>query len=200
LAHLKALEVMLGHFLGRYGGWGLFAISFLDSSFLAFPFVNDLLLIKLASIQPHKAIFYSLQCTLGSVLGAYIIFAITRQASRVLSRRPAQREKSYIRRWMERNDFLSVLLGSLLPPPTPFKIFAIIAGGLRMSTVRFLVALLIGRGVRFGFEAWLGVEYGAAAQAFLNKNFGWLCLAAAGVVVVGVVVYRRFKRPPLKYL
>jgi membrane protein YqaA with SNARE-associated domain len=197
LAHLKALEATLGHVLGHYGGWGLFAISFLDSSFLAFPFVNDLLIIKLASIEPHKAVYYALQCTVGSVLGAYVIFAITRQASRVLSRRPAPREKSYIRRWMERNDFLSVLLGSLLPPPTPFKIFAIIAGGLRMSALRFLAALLIGRGIRFGFEAWLGVEYGAAAQAFLNQNFLWICLAVAVLVVVGVVVYRRFKRPPL---
>jgi membrane protein YqaA with SNARE-associated domain len=198
LAHLKALEAMLGHLLGRYGGWGLFGISFFDSSFLAFPFVNDLLLIKLASIKPHKAAVYALQCTAGSVLGAYIIFAITRQASRVLSRRSAPREKSYVRRWMERNDFLSVLLGSLLPPPTPFKIFAIIAGGLRMSVVRFLVALLIGRGLRFGFEAWLGVEYGAAAQAFLNRNFDWLCLILAGGIVVAVVVYRRFKRTPVK--
>jgi membrane protein YqaA with SNARE-associated domain len=195
LAHLKALEATLAHLLGRYGGWGLFGISFLDSSFLAFPFVNDLLLIKLASVEPDKAVLYSLQCTVGSVLGAYVIFAITLQASRVLSRRPAPREKSYVRRWMERNDFLSVLVGSLLPPPTPFKIFAIIAGSLRMSTLRFLVALLIGRGIRFGIEAWLGVEYGVAAQAFLIKNFLWLCLALVMILVVIVVVYRRFKSP-----
>jgi membrane protein YqaA with SNARE-associated domain len=198
LAHLKALETILGQFLGRYGGWGLFAISFLDSSFLAFPFINDLLLMKLASLNPHRAVLYSLQCTAGSVLGAYVIYEITRRASRLLSRRPAPQTKSHIRSWIERNDFLSVLVGSLLPPPTPFKIFAIVAGGLQMESVRFFIALLIGRTVRFAFEAWLGVDYGAAAQAFLKKNFGTVCLVTIVVVVVSAEVYRRLRRPPAK--
>jgi membrane protein YqaA with SNARE-associated domain len=198
LAHLKALETMLGHFLGRYGGWGLFLISFLDSSFLAFPFINDLLLIKLATLNPRKAILYTLQCTAGSVLGAYLIYEITRRASRLLSRRPAPPKKSQIRSWMERNDFLSVLIGSLLPPPTPFKVFAIIAGGLQMGSVRFLTALVIGRTLRFGFEAWVGVVYGKTAQAFLKKNFGTVCLITVVALVVLAVVYRQLKRRSLK--
>jgi membrane protein YqaA with SNARE-associated domain len=187
---------MLGHILGRYGGWGLFAISFLDSSFLAFPFINDLFLMKLASLNPHRAILYTFQCTAGSVLGAYLIYEITRRASRLLSRRPAARGKSHIRSWMERNDFLSVLVGSLLPPPTPFKVFAIIAGGLQMGAVRFFVALLIGRTVRFSFEAWLGLDYGAAAQLFLTKNIWTVCLVTIVAIIVSAVAYRRFKRPP----
>jgi membrane protein YqaA with SNARE-associated domain len=197
LAHLKALETMLGHLLGRYGGWGLFAISFLDSSFLAFPFVNDLLVIKLASLHPYRAVFYSLQCTAGSVLGAYIIYEITRQGRRVLSHGSSSREKSHVWRWVERNDFVSILVASLLPPPTPFKIFAIIAGGIDMSVPRFVVALVIGRGIRFSFEAWLGVYYGAAAQAYLTKNFGWFALTMVVAVVVLAAIYRRLKHRPV---
>lgn len=196
LAHLKALEMMLGHLLARYGGWGLFAISFLDSSFLAFPFVNDLLVIKLASLHPYKAIIYSLQCTVGSVLGAYIIYVITRQGRRLFAARSSPREKSHIWRWVERNDFLSILVASLLPPPMPFKIFAIIAGGLNMGSVRFLTALVIGRGLRFSFEAWLGVRYGAAAQAYLTRNFGWLAIVTVATVVIAAIIYRRFKQHP----
>jgi membrane protein YqaA with SNARE-associated domain len=196
LAQLKAFEAMLDHLLGHYGGWGLFAISFLDSSFLAFPFVNDVLVIKLASLHPYKAALYSLQCTVGSVLGAYVIYGITRQGRRLLASHSSSREKSHIWRWVEGNEFVSILVASLLPPPTPFKIFAIIAGGLNMSAVRFLVALMIGRGLRFSFEAWLGVYYGAAAQAYLARNYSWLSVATIVVAIVIAVIYRRFRAHP----
>lgn len=46
---LKSLSAKLGHFLLLYGGWGLFAMSFLDSSLVPFPGVNDLALILMAS-------------------------------------------------------------------------------------------------------------------------------------------------------
>ena len=49
---LKSLSVKLGHVLVLYGGWGLFAMSFLDSSLIPFPVVNDLALIVMASQRP----------------------------------------------------------------------------------------------------------------------------------------------------
>lgn len=192
--HLNIFISSLGRLLSHYGGWGLFAISFLDSSFLAFPFINDLLLIKLASVHPHKVILYTLQCTVGSVLGAYTIYLITRQGSKFFTRKTSSSKKTRARRWMERNDFLSILVASLLPPPAPFKVFAIIAGGLRISAVRFLMALVVGRGIRFAFESWLGVYYGAAAQEYLKNNFAMLCLIVIVIVVVGAFFYRRLTR------
>ncbi|MGH9327825.1 MAG: YqaA family protein [Terriglobia bacterium] len=191
--HLSIFVGHLGHLLSRYGGWGLFVISFLDSSFLAFPFINDLLLIKLSSVHPHKAILYTLQCMVGSVLGAYLIYWLTRQGSKFVFRRTQPSEKSRIRRWMERNDFLSILIASLLPPPAPFKIFAILAGGLRINALRFLAALVVGRGIRFGFESWLGVYYGAAAQQYLKKNFLTLCIIMVAVLVAGAILHRFLK-------
>jgi membrane protein YqaA with SNARE-associated domain len=196
LSHLRILLSTLGHFFSHYGGWGLFAISFLDSSFLYFPVINDLLLIKLSSTHPEKAALYALQCTAGSVLGAYLIYFATRHGSRLLSRKTPPREKTRIRHWIERNDFLSILVAALLPPPAPFKVFAIIAGGLRMDALRFIVALLIGRGARFGFEGWLGVRYGVAAQNYLKKNLGWICLLVIVVIVIIAAVSRRVKSSP----
>lgn len=196
MPHLKILITHLGRILSHYGGWGLFAMSFLDSSFLAFPVINDLLLIKLSSVNHHEAIIYALQCTGGSVLGAYTIYIITKQGSRFFSRKASRREKTLVRRWIEKNDFLSILVASLLPPPAPFKIFPILAGGLRIEAVRLLGALLIGRGIRFAFEAWLGVYYGAAAQAYLSNNLATLCFILIGVLVVAVIIYRRLNRRP----
>jgi membrane protein YqaA with SNARE-associated domain len=69
LAFLKSFFVKLGQVLALYGGWGLLGISFLDSSFVAMPSANDLLLIHLASQHPLRAMFYALASTVGSVLG-----------------------------------------------------------------------------------------------------------------------------------
>lgn len=194
MSHVKILISGLGYMLSRYGGWGLFTISYLDSSFLAFPIINDLLLINLASKHPHKAILYTLQCTLGSLLGALTLYYITRKGRNLLSPRTPQPEKTRVRHWIEHNDFVSLLVASLLPPPTPFKVFAIMSGAMQIRLSRFIFALLIGRGIRFALEAWVGVFYGAAAQSYLRQNIVWLSLGVVVVTVVAVVVYRYAKR------
>ena len=84
--YLKYLSGHLGNPLIRYEGWGLLAISFLDSSFLAFPMFNDLALLVLASRHPGRAAIYALQAAAGSVLGAYLIYGITRRGRELLWR------------------------------------------------------------------------------------------------------------------
>lgn len=193
LTHLKGIVSVLGHFLSHHGGWGLFLISYLDSSFLAFPFINDLLLIKLSSLHPAKAFFYALECTIGSLLGAYTLYFLSCEGSRFFARKAMPHEKSRIRRWFERNDFLSLLVCSLLPPPMPFKVFPVIAGGLRTSVVRFVAALLIGRGIRFGFESWLGIHYGVAAQRYLRQNIVPMSVAMIAVILAMALAFRWLK-------
>ncbi|HLI30063.1 MAG TPA: VTT domain-containing protein [Terriglobia bacterium] len=193
MSHLKSIVAIMGRFLSHHGGWGLFFVSYLDSSFLAFPFINDLLLIKLSSLHPAKALLYTLECTAGSVFGAYTIYYLSHAGSRRFSRRTSPKEKSRVQHWIERNDFLSLLLASLLPPPMPFKIFPIIAGGLRTNGTRFILALLIGRGIRFAFESWLGIHYGAAAQLYLRKNIVAMSAIMIAVVSVVALIYRRLK-------
>lgn len=194
MTHIKLLISGLGYLLSRYGGWGLFTISYLDSSFLAFPVINDLLLINLASKHPQKAIFYTLQCTLGSLLGALTLYYITRKGRNMFSPRTPQGEKTRVRHWIEQNDFISLLIASLLPPPTPFKVFAIMSGAMQIRVTRFVFALLIGRGIRFALEAWVGVFYGAAAQAYLRRNIFWLSVGVIVVAIGAAVVYRYFKK------
>ena len=69
--------------LALYGGGGLFVMSFLDSSFVPFPGINDLALIVLASKHPARAPFYALLSTLGSLLGCYVIYGIARGGGRL---------------------------------------------------------------------------------------------------------------------
>ena len=196
---LKSLSLKLGHVLALYGGVGLFALSFLDSSFVPFPGINDLGLIVLASQRPARAPFYALMSTLGSLLGCYVIYGIARGAEKLAEGRSTSTKGTSVlptkgtsvRRWLERNDFVAMLVMSLLPPPAPLKISVLTAGALRMNALHFGLALLLGRSLRFAAEAWLGARYGAQAEAYLKKNLGWTSLVTI-LLVIGLTLLSRW--------
>jgi membrane protein YqaA with SNARE-associated domain len=191
---LQTLSVHLGHVLGHYGGWGLFLINVLDSSVLAFPVINDLLLIHMASRQPALAPLYAAYCTAGSLAGSFAIYGLGRGGIRIFRRNPEMREAGRARRWLARNDFVTVLVAALLPPPAPFKVVPIMAGAVSMKITRLAAALLIGRGLRFAFEAWVGLRYGAEAETFLRYHLAFLSLAAAASIILLVAGYRYLQK------
>ncbi|MGO9272990.1 MAG: YqaA family protein [Terriglobia bacterium] len=189
---LTTFSIHLGRVLARYGGFGLFAISFLDSSFLFFPFINDILLIHLASRhadRPLWVLMYASECTTGSVLGALVIYAIAYKGRRLWGE-PSEQKMGRARLWLQRNEFLTVLVSSLMPPPLPFKIFPIAAGAFRMDATRLTVGLLVGRGLRFFLEAFVGMRYGAEAEAHIRHHMGWLSIVTIALIVGGSALYR----------
>ena len=194
MAFLKSLFAKLAQVLALYGGWGLLGISFLDSSFVPLPSANDLLLIHLSSQHPRRALLYALASTVGSVAGAYVIYGLARGGAKFLWRRQASPAMTRAQAWLERNEFVSILGMSLLPPPAPFKAFLVTAGALRANAARFGVALLIGRGLRFTSEALLGARYGAEAEAYLKEHFVWASLLAVGLIVALTLLHRRLAR------
>jgi membrane protein YqaA with SNARE-associated domain len=193
LPFLKSLASRLGHVLALYGG-GLLVISFLDSSFIPFPGINDLALIVLASQHPARAPFYALLSTLGSLLGCYVMYGIARGGGRLAGGRSAPNKGNRARHWLERNDFVAMLAMCLIPPPAPLKIFVIAAGALRMNALRFGAALLVGRSLRFAAEAWLGARYGAEAEAYLRRNLTWASLVTILIVIGLAFLSRWWKR------
>jgi membrane protein YqaA with SNARE-associated domain len=197
LGFLKSLVAQLGQFLAFYGGWGLLGISFLDSCFVPLPGLNDLLLLHLSSQNPERAVFYALASTIGSVAGSYVMYGLARGGSRLFWRRRSSPAFQRAQHWLERNDFASIVVASVLPPPSPFKIFLLAAGALRVNGVRFGTALLVGRGLRFGGAAFLGARYGAQAEGYLKQNLGWVSLVAALLVVAWTILYRRLASRPV---
>jgi len=196
LSFLKSLSTKLGQVLALYGGLGLFGISVLDSSFVPLPGLNDLLLIHLSSQHPERAVLYALASTAGSVAGAYLIYGLARGGARFVWRRKPSASLARAHEWLERNEFASILVASMLPPPAPFKAFLVAAGVLRVNALKFGLALLVGRGLRFGAAAFLGARYGVQAEAYLKENFVWASLLVVVVVVLTSLVYRRVARRP----
>jgi membrane protein YqaA with SNARE-associated domain len=214
LRFLSSLSAGLGKVLVRYGGWGLFAISFLDASAIGLPLINDLLLMHLSSQRPRFTFVYVLQSTAGSVLGSYALYAFVRAGRRLWRRswsRPAAcpetagaerpeygRERAEetrgVRRWLERNDFAAIVIGSLLPPPAPFKAFPVAAAAARMELMRFITALVVGRGLRFGLEGWMGALYGASAEKYLRTHLAQLSFLSIALIVGAIMLYRFYNR------
>ena len=61
------------------GGVGLMVIAILDSSFLSFPQVNDVLLIVLSTKYPDRMVYYAAMTTVGSIVGCFMLFAVARR-------------------------------------------------------------------------------------------------------------------------
>ncbi|MGD0128708.1 MAG: VTT domain-containing protein [Terriglobia bacterium] len=188
----NSLSSRIGHALALYGG-GLFFLSFLDSSFIPFPGINDIALIVLASKHPARSPFYALLSTLGSLLGCFVMYGIARGGGRLAGGKRSSTKRNRARRWLEQNEFVSMLVMALLPPPAPLKFFVIAAGALRMNMVNFGAALLVGRSLRFAAIAWLGAHYGAEAEAYLKKNLTWASVVTIVLVIALALIFRWWK-------
>ncbi len=190
---LKALPGRLTRILAIYGGWGLLGIAFLDSAGLSLPGVKDVLLIYLSGTHPARAWLYALGADVGTAGGSVIVYLIGRSGIRMVRGKSSDKEMGRAMKWISRNDFVTVLVASLLPPPLPFKPFLLASGVLRMSSLRLLSALLVGGALRFGFEAWIGVKFGAAGPQYLKQHIGTASLVTVGAIVVVAVAMRVFR-------
>ncbi len=168
----------------RLGAPGLALISFLDSTFVPMPQVADALIVLLVIQHPERWIYYSGATIVGSVAGCMVIYAIGRKGDALLRR---QFNSGQIERGLglfRRFGLLAVIVPAFLPPPTPLKLFVLLAGLAGVRPVTFAVGVAIGRAFRFGGEGWLAYIYGARATDYIKDNLATASLVAAGVVLV----------------
>jgi membrane protein YqaA with SNARE-associated domain len=177
------------------GGPGLFLIALLDSSFLSFPEVVDLLLILFVTQHKERMLYYALLATLGSMAGCFMLYLVGRKGGEAFLRR--RFKDSHVDRTLtifQKYGLLSLAVPSLLPPPFPFKPFVLVAGVARVRPFDFLVAIGVGRGVRYFGEGLLALWYGERAAVFLKNHARELSLGFAALVLVaglGWIWYRR---------
>ncbi len=157
-------------FAGALGAPGLFLISFLDSSVLTFPVINDLLLIELSIQHPARMPLYALMAALGSVLGCVLLYFIARKGGEAYFRRKAGARAEAIKHWVERNGFGGMLVAAMLPPPTPFKFFVFAAGVFEVPLASYVSAISLARLIRYFGVGYLAVKYGNDALPFLARH------------------------------
>ena len=184
------------------GGPGLFFIAFLDSSFLSLPEINDLLVVLLVVQHKERMLYYALMATLGSLAGCLVLYYIGRKGGAALARRRfgGQRMERALTLY-QRYGALAIAIPAVLPPPSPFKVFVLLAGIAGVPVLHFAAVIALARGFRYTAEAWLAVRYGDQAIALIEEHGRSLSIALA-VVVIGSVsawlIWRARRRVPVE--
>src|SRR5580704_4181780 len=167
---LKTWKAKIVAFAGTLGAPGLFLISFLDSSILSFPIINDLLLIQLSMNNSLRMPLYAAMAMIGSVLGCVVLYYLAKKGGEVFFHKRAGHRGKAIRHWVEQNGFGGMLLAALLPPPTPFKIFVFAAGVFEVPVWSFTAAVTLARTLRYFGIGYLAIRYGNDALPFLFQH------------------------------
>ena len=159
----------------RHAERALGAVSFIESS--VFPIPPDVLLIPMVIAEPRKWVRIALICTVCSVLGAFLGYAIGALFFDVIGRPILEfygRSDQFAAMTARYNEWggWAVLFAALTP--FPYKVLTIFSGVTGLNLVVFTAVSIVGRGLRFFFVAWLLQRYGAPIKGFIEKNLGLL--------------------------
>ncbi len=180
------------------GGPGLFLIAFLDSSFLSFPEVVDLLIVWMTVQHGPLMPYFAALSTLGSIAGCFALYILARKGGEAfLRKRFHERHVDRALAAFRRHGLLAVIVPSLLPPPAPFKIFVLAAGVAGVAPLQFVLAIAVGRGLRYFGEGLLALWYGERAIAFMHDNMRQVSLGlavAALLLGAGWALWQRRRR------
>ena len=164
----------------------LAATSFFESIF--FPIPPDPLLIGIGIIKQDLAIWLGALVTVSSVAGALVGYWLGRRFGRlILYRWFPESRVLLVEKMFKRYGMLAIVIAAITP--IPYKIFAISAGALDLDKRTFILASLIGRGVRYITVGLLIFVYGESIQAFIADNFGVITFALAVAAIVAVAAW-----------
>jgi membrane protein YqaA with SNARE-associated domain len=167
---------------------GLFLMSGLDSSFLVLPFGNDLLLIALVSANRESLwwIAYVIVSAIGSLVGVFVVDLIMRKAGESgLERFVSRKRIDKLKAKLENKGGVTVFVATLIPPPFPFTPVVMTASALQSPRGKLLIAVFVGRLLRFGIEAVLALYFGRQLIAFMNSDVvTYIVYGLIGIAVV----------------
>ena len=177
------------------GGPGVFAIAFLDSSFVSLPQINDILVVLMVTQDKAWMPYYAAMATLGSIAGCYVIYYLAKRGGEAFLRRrvPAGHTDRALALY-RRHGLLALMVPALLPPPAPFKLFVLLAGVAGVPPLRFVAAIAVARGARYLVLGMLAIWYGDLALELMRTRGREVALWLAGVIVLAAIGWWRINR------
>jgi membrane protein YqaA with SNARE-associated domain len=180
---LNAVAVVLG-------GPGLFAVAFLDSSFVSLPQINDVLVVLMVTEHKARMPYYALMATLGSVAGCYVIYYLAEKGGEALLRsRFSSGRLDRALAVYKRYGLFALVVPALLPPPAPFKLFVLAAGLANVRPLAFVSAIAVARGARYLALGVLAIYYGDAALELMRTKGAVIGMWLAGLIGVAAAIY-----------
>ena len=168
--------------------WLMGAVSFAESSF--FPVPPDVMLIPMALARPERAYVMAIWCTITSVAGGILGYAIGAllydSVGLWLIQLYGYGEKveAFREAYAQWGAWIILLKGLT---PIPYKIVTITSGFADYNLGLFILFSIITRGARFFVLAFLLHRYGESARHIIEKRLGLWVLLGAIVLVIGIV-------------
>lgn len=190
LAGYKEFSGWLLKLLAPLGFWGIGILSVFDASSIPIPI--DAFIIFYAWHDARHFYLYVIMASLGSAIGGLVPYFIGRAGGELFLLKRINRAKfEALRNKFERQEFLALMVPSMLPPPTPWKLFVFGSGVFNMRVVTFLLAVFVGRIIRFGVEALLVIHYGPQMvhEIGLAARTHMSVLIGVVVIVLAVIVF-----------
>lgn len=183
------------------GGLGFIPLGLLDSSVIPLPGSMDVLTIVLSARKQELWLYYAFMATAGSVIGGFVTYRLARKGGKeTLERKFPARTLEKVYRIFERWGFGSIVIVALLPPPAPMVVFVFAAGAMQYSVKKFLVALTLGRIVRYSLLAFLAARYGRQVLTVISQRGHPVLIAVIGLIaamiaaLIFILVSKRKKR------
>ncbi len=169
--------------------WALAAVSFAESSF--FPVPPDALLVPMCLAERRKCWSFALTCTIASVLGGILGYAIGYYLMETLGEwiigvyGLGSQATTFQEKYQEWGLWIILIKGLT---PIPYKLVTIASGAAHFSFLVFILASIVTRGVRFFLVAGLLWQFGPPIRDFLERRLQWVTLGFLTVLIAGFVV------------
>jgi membrane protein YqaA with SNARE-associated domain len=168
--------------------WTLGAVAFAESSF--FPVPPDIMLIPMALAQPRRAFRLAAWCTLASVLGGALGYAIGALLYDSIGLwlihlyGYGTKVEAFREAYSQWGAWIILLKGLT---PIPFKVVTITSGFAGYNFGLFILFSVITRATRFFIVALLINRFGPQARDIIEKRLGLWAMLFAAVVIGGLV-------------
>ncbi len=177
-----------------YALWLMGAVSFAESSF--FPIPPDVMLIPMSLARPQRAWLYALVCTVTSVAGGVVGYAIGAllydSVGQWLINLYGYGDKvdAFRASYAEYGAWIILLKGLT---PIPYKLVTITSGFANYNLLLFVIFSIIARGGRFFIVAIVLNRYGTWIRQVIEKHLGLWVAIGVGVIVIGfIIAFRMF--------
>ena len=166
-------------------------ISFIESS--VFPIPPDIVLAPMALAERQKAFRFAAICTVASVLGGMLGYAIGYflwdvAGAPIIEFYGYQEQMAKFQTWYDEWGLLIVFAAGLTP--LPYKVFTIASGVAALNPLLFIGGSIASRGIRFFAEAALFWKFGDPIQRFVEERLPLLMTIMVILVVGGFVALK----------